>query len=428
MHKFLLILFILLPLFEAYADDRAQIKDIRHYTLSNGVRLIIETSGFVDFNQGQLRNPERLFFDINNAFLNRELKREILIGKEPVQRVRFGQFSSNVVRVVFDLTGSDYQFRVILLEDPFRIVIDVYNERTKESLKEQVVRGREGTGKKGEQRLQQELKGAKKLKVVLDPGHGGKDPGAIGPTGLMEKDVVLDIALKVKDLLDEEPNFEVVLTRDRDIYLTLNERTDIANKFNADVFISIHTNASHNPLARGVETYLLNWTDDEEAIRVAARENAISVSKMKQLKGELGTVLASLEREAKRDDSVKLAGYLHSAISEKLKSNFSRNDNGLKQALFYVLVGAQMPSCLLEISYISNPEEEKLLANEFYRLKIAQTIAEGIKDYFNKTERHYKVKYTNKFLVRDDSKDNKKSKSTVNNKKTNNKQVKAKKL
>lgn len=170
-----------------------------------------------------------------------------------------------------------------------------------------------------------------------------------------------------------------MLTRDQDIFIPLNKRTEIANKINADLFISIHANASTNSYARGVETYLLNWTDDEEAIRVAARENAISVKKMKQLKGELGFMLASLEREAKRDDSVRLAGYIHNSMADELKNDFSRHNNGVKQALFYVLVGAQMPSCLLEISYISNPEEERLLDDESYRMKIAQSLVEGIK-------------------------------------------------
>lgn len=404
-----IILFASLSLAQAY--EPIHVKDIRQYSLHNGVRLIVETTGVVEFTQGQLKNPERLFFDLRNALLSKDIKREIQIGKEPVLRIRLGQFSSNVVRVVFDMAGSDYQFRVILLEDPPRVVIDVYSERAANTRKDQPLRS--------ESRL------SKKRKVVLDPGHGGKDPGAVGPSGLMEKDVVLDVALKVKEILEREPGFDVILTRDRDVYLSLNERTDIANRVNADVFISIHTNASTNPLAKGVETYILNWTDDEEAMKVAARENALPLARMKQLKGELGSLLASLEREAKRDDSVKLAGYLHSSISESLRRSFARNDNGLKQALFYVLVGAQMPSCLLEISYISNAEEERLLATEQYRLKIANSIAEGIKDYFNKVEKEYRVKYTNNFIQREDSR---KKRTKDSEKRENNKTGRPKRL
>uniref|UniRef100_A0A7C4AJV8 N-acetylmuramoyl-L-alanine amidase n=1 Tax=Thermodesulfovibrio aggregans TaxID=86166 RepID=A0A7C4AJV8_9BACT len=359
------------------AEERIQVKDIRYYNVSHGLRVVIETSGAIEFSRGQLKNPERLFFDLKNAFLNKELKKEFLIDSSVVNKIRIGQFDSTTVRIVFDLLKSEYEFKIIQLEDPFRIVIDVYYEADRQSKFEK----------------DKSDKIALKRRIVIDPGHGGKDPGAIGPSGLMEKDVVLDIALKVRELLKSDPQYEIILTRDRDIFLPLNERTEIANRAGADLFISIHANASPNFYAHGIETYLLNWTDDEEAIRVAARENAISVKRMKELKGELGLMLASLEREAKRDDSVRLAGYIHSAMTGSLKNSFSRRDNGLKQALFYVLVGARMPSCLLEISYISNPDEERLLMDDSYRMRIAQSIVDGIKNYFIKSDRVKKVKY-----------------------------------
>lgn len=384
MLRFLLFLFNFLVILNlitssAIAEEKAQVKDIRYYEVFESFRVVVETTGFVEFVKGELKNPERLFFDIKNAFLNRELKKEYLVNNPIVSRIRIGQFDANTVRVVFDLKGTDYEFKVIQLEDPFRIVIDIYKKGSSKSSK--ILNDRES-------------KITLKRKIVIDPGHGGKDPGAVGPSGLMEKDVVLDIALKVKDLLKKDPSFEIILTRDRDIFIPLNERTEIANKVQADLFISIHANAAPNLYARGIETYILNWTDDEEAIRVAARENAISVKKMKQLKGELGFMLASLEREAKRDSSVKLAGYVHNSMTESLKSAFSRHDNGVKGALFYVLVGAQMPSCLLEVSYISNPEEERLLSTDSYRMEIAKAVVEGIKNYFLHTDNIKKVKYT----------------------------------
>lgn len=392
MQRILIFSFILLIFSWAYAEDRIQIKDIRYYHVTHGLRVVIETSDAVEFSRGQLKNPERVFFDLKNSFLHKDLKKEFLISSSVVNKIRIGQFHSTTVRIVFDLLKADYEFKIIQLEDPFRLVIDVYHEADRQSKVEK-------------DRLNL------KRKIVIDPGHGGKDPGAIGPTGLMEKDVVLDIALKVKKLLESDPQYEIILTRDRDIFLSLNERTEIANRVGADLFISIHTNASPNHYAQGIETYLLNWTDDEEAIKVAARENAISVKRMKQLKGELSFLLASLEREAKRDDSVKLAGYIHNAMINSLKTAFSRNDNGLKQALFYVLVGAQMPSCLLEISYISNPEEERLLSEDSYRMHIAQSIVEGIKNYFIKSERVKKVKYLKHEPIKIKNKSPKKQKS-----------------
>ncbi len=381
MSRIFIILFLLIPLSWTWAEDRQQIKDIRYYELSQGVRVVVETNGVVEFARGQLKNPERVFFDIKNSLLNKEARKEFLVNNSVVNKIRVGQFDTSTVRIVFELLKPDYEFKVIQLENPFRLVIDIYLKGGSKQLSKELE-------KKKESQI------SLKRTIVIDPGHGGKDPGAIGPTGLKEKDVVLDVALKVRELLKSDPQYDIVLTRDQDIFIPLNKRTEIANKINADLFISIHANASTNSYARGVETYLLNWTDDEEAIRVAARENAISVKKMKQLKGELGFMLASLEREAKRDDSVRLAGYIHNSMADELKNDFSRHNNGVKQALFYVLVGAQMPSCLLEISYISNPEEERLLDDESYRMKIAQSLVEGIKNYFIKTDQIKKVKYT----------------------------------
>ncbi|MCX8034269.1 MAG: N-acetylmuramoyl-L-alanine amidase [Thermodesulfovibrio sp.] len=401
MIRFLIFSFFFLfifPISGVFAEEKLQIRDIRYYEVNNRIRVIIETNGAIEFSRGQLRNPERLFFDLKNYSLNKELKKEFLLNKPLVSKIRIGQFDSNTVRIVFDLLNSEYEFKVIQLEDPFRLVIDIYSDKGgKDTIKEK--------------EIDKKSKMSFKRKIVIDPGHGGKDPGAIGPNGLMEKDVVLDVALKVKELMKDSPNYEIILTRDKDVYIPLNERTEIANRVNAELFISIHANASPNSYARGIETYILNWTDDEESIRVAARENAISVKKMKELKGELGMMLASLEREAKRDDSVKLAGYIHNSMISNLKSSFSRHDNGVKQALFYVLVGAQMPSCLLEISYISNSEEEKFLSDDLYRLKIAMSIIDGIENYFAKSDKIKKVKYTNNFLKRADSKKTKNKKA-----------------
>jgi N-acetylmuramoyl-L-alanine amidase len=182
---------------------------------------------------------------------------------------------------------------------------------------------------------------------------------------------------------EDYPSYEIVLTREKDVFIPLPERAEIANRHNADLFVSIHANASSNRKARGIETYLLNWTNDVEAMKVAARENAISLKKMKQMKGELGVILASLERENKRNESVNVAGYIQQAVVSSMGKKYRDvNDLGVKQALFYVLFGARMPSSLVEVSFISNPREEKLLATDSYRQSLARSIAEGIHKYF----------------------------------------------
>jgi N-acetylmuramoyl-L-alanine amidase len=193
------------------------------------------------------------------------------------------------------------------------------------------------------------------------------------------------VALKLKQAAERlYPNYEIILTRNRDIFIPLEKRAAIANKHSADLFVSIHANASSNRKARGIETYLLNWTNDEEAIRVAARENKISIKKMKQVQGELDFITSSLRRENKRDESIRLAGYIQNSLVAKVSNaHESVHDLGVKQALFYVLVGAEMPSALAEISFISNHAEEKLLSSPKYRSVLADSILEGINSYFS---------------------------------------------
>jgi N-acetylmuramoyl-L-alanine amidase len=177
----------------------------------------------------------------------------------------------------------------------------------------------------------------------------------------------------------------VFLTRDKDVFIPLVERTAIANSKNADLFVSVHANASPRRDAKGIETYFLNWSDDMESMKVAARENQISLKKMKEMKNEadfLEVELASLKRDHKRDESNKLANYVQLSMINGLTDKFPRVvDLKVKWAMFYVLFGARMPSVLAEVSFISNPLEEKLLSKEAYREEIAKSIASGVVKY-----------------------------------------------
>jgi len=214
-------------------------------------------------------------------------------------------------------------------------------------------------------------------RIVIDPGHGGHDPGAQG-ADTTESELVLDVALRLEKLLAKRPGVEVVLTRRDNQFVTLQERTAIANREGADLFLSIHANASAVPAARGIETYFLNFASNQNAAAVAARENATSDQTM----GVLQDVVKAIALNSKRDESRDFATYVQREMLESLRSaNKTIKDLGVKQAPFVVLIGASMPSVLAEISFLTNPQEAKLLKSSGYRQRIAQALFEGIKDY-----------------------------------------------
>jgi N-acetylmuramoyl-L-alanine amidase len=221
--------------------------------------------------------------------------------------------------------------------------------------------------------------GLKIGRIVIDPGHGGHDTGTIGPTGLMEKDLCLDVALKLGRLIEERlPGTQVVFTREDDIFVPLENRTAIANQSRADLFISIHANSSRDTRVRGVETYYLNFAASGDALEVAARENAVSQSSV----NELQDLLKKIARNEKLEESRELAGEIQDNLSKRLQrvSKQARN-RGVRKAPFVVLIGANMPSVLAEISFLSNPSDEALLKKSDHRLRVAEGLFRGIESY-----------------------------------------------
>jgi N-acetylmuramoyl-L-alanine amidase len=222
------------------------------------------------------------------------------------------------------------------------------------------------------------------LKIVLDPGHGGKDPGAQGEGGLLEKDVVLDIAKQLAGRLKEETGATVVLTRERDVFLTLEERTARANAEGADLFLSIHANASPREDLAGIETYYLNNTDDRATVRLAAMENGLKLIGNGRHAGadDLSYILSDLVQAGKLQDSVALSHALQRGLVSRLRdSHPDVGDLGVKQGPFYVLVGAYMPCVLVEVSFLTNPVEGKRLGTKAYREAIADGLSGGVKEY-----------------------------------------------
>ena len=256
--------------------------------------------------------------------------------------------------VTLDLEGRPFR-RVFYMHEPYRIVIDVARHPP----------GAHGRGVRTVSR------------VVLDPGHGGRDTGAVGPTGVKEKDVTLDVAHRVAPVLAAQ-GIQVVLTRDDDTFVSLEERTARANGFNADLFVSIHCNASESKGRRGVETYVLDTTRDEIAGRVAARENATT----QPVSSELASILGGMRLADEAQRSTRLAQLLQRAATTAVQAKFGDVvDGGVHTAGFYVLVGARMPSVLFETSYVSNATEEQRLGSDVYRQLLADAIANAVKAY-----------------------------------------------
>jgi N-acetylmuramoyl-L-alanine amidase len=220
--------------------------------------------------------------------------------------------------------------------------------------------------------------GLKIGRIVIDPGHGGHDTGTIGPTGLEEKDVVLDVALRLAKLLRDDAGSDVVLTRTTDTFIPLEERTAIANEKAADLFISIHANSSRDREARGVETYYLNFTSDPGALEVAARENATSQESVHQLRDLIKKIALTEKVEESHEFAMDVQRQLYRRLE---RATGKQKDRGVKKAPFVVLIGANMPSILAEISFLSNPSDERLLRRPDYRQKIAESLYRGVLNY-----------------------------------------------
>lgn len=329
-----------------------RLNNIRYWVDPNYTRIVLDLSRPTSYKNKFLFNPYRLYIDLDDTAVTGTFS-PLIINRGLVKKVRVGQHNKKTVRVVLDLNGkADY--KIFPLPSPNRLVIDIYN-RAQFSAKN-IVR-----------------------KIVIDPGHGGKDSGAIGKSGLMEKDIVLDVGLRLKKLIEEKLKVKVIMTRNKDIFIPLEERTAIANTTGADLFISIHTNANPSRRIRGVETYLLGKATDKSALATASRENSVSEKSL----NDLQLILTDLLTTVKQDESLRLAHYIQSNIVKRLKPKYKVPDLGIKQAPFYVLVNARMPSILAEISFISNPREERLLARRSYRQEIAEAIFKGILNYID---------------------------------------------
>jgi len=218
---------------------------------------------------------------------------------------------------------------------------------------------------------------------VIDAGHGGRDTGTIGPTGLMEKDLCLDVSLRVGKLIQQRlPGADVVYTRNDDTFIPLEHRTEIANDARADLFLSVHANSSQDRKARGIETYYLNFTGSSNAMEVASRENALSGNSVYDLQD----IVNKIARNEKIEESRDFAGIVQDSLSNRMEGiNHGDRNRGVRKAPFVVLIGANMPSVLAEISFISNPADEQWLKKPENRQRVAEGLYHGIESYLHNT-------------------------------------------
>jgi N-acetylmuramoyl-L-alanine amidase len=391
----------------AQADAGALVRAVRQITAPATTRLIVELSEPAHYRleraaaRPDLGVPSRIYVDLLDTRLTDAAVAARALPQGPVLRVRGTQPAGSTTRLILDVADLN-QYGAFPMLDPFRLIIDVRGTpRSGPPLAEAPAatsattaapatnRERDAVVASAPHTSRQQATPAilpHRFKVVLDPGHGGKDPGAVGAGGVAEKDVVLEIALQLRERLGAD-GLDVVLTRDTDVFLPLEERTARANAEQADLFVSIHTNASANPSLSGIETYYLNNTNDRATIRLAEMENGLrNATGGGWPERDVSLILSDLIQSYKIEESVALAEHLQKALVTHLDAQGRGvNDLGVKQGPFYVLVGAGMPCVLVEVSFLTHPEEGARLAQRPYQAAIAEGLLRGIRRFVENT-------------------------------------------
>jgi N-acetylmuramoyl-L-alanine amidase len=388
-----------------------QVTAVRLWSLSEATRVVIEVSGDFQFHAERLHNPDRVFFDVFRSEPSIGGKRAYsrAVRDRLVNRIRVAETLPGVSRVVLDLEGP-VEFSASQLANPARLVIELRRGAVPAEPAPPVSAGAPAAGpagtdtppvagivktepapaapppempaaasrnSSGKNSLTRAL-GLKVGRVVLDPGHGGHDQGTVGSRGLMEKDLVLDVATRLGKLIEERMGSEVIFTRTGDTFVALEDRTALANEKKADLFLSLHANSSRSARIGGVETFYLNFTSSREALDVAARENAGSQKSIH----ELQDLIQKITLQEKIDESREFAGRMQAALFKfAARSTPGIKNRGIKTAPFVVLIGAQMPSVLAEIGFLSNAREEALLSRPDHRQRLAEALFSGLSRY-----------------------------------------------
>jgi N-acetylmuramoyl-L-alanine amidase len=349
------------------------LEDIRFRSARQETRVTIEMDSAVSYEMGRLSRPNRLYIDLPKTRLAPDWERQsVQVGDGRLGAIRIVQNQSDQVRIVLELQAfGDY--RVYTLPRPYRIIIDLQGDETAPS-------NRGKTSATPPARPQAELPTTSApLTIVIDPGHGGKDPGAIGPGGLAEKTVALQIAKELQQVIRQAlPHYRVVLTRHNDVFVPLAQRAKLANTHQAQLFISIHANSSNQRQTSGIETWYLSFAANVRAKKAAARENAMSEGQL----SDLGRILRDLHNTDRINQSAVLAEMTHTALVRHMAAHYDGIINrGVDGAPFLVLLHTSMPSILVEVSFMSNLQDEARLRSSSYQRALAQGIFQGVRRF-----------------------------------------------
>lgn len=358
------------------------IEDIRHVSVPGYTRVIVTLSARADYKHFQLAaardQPSRIVVDFSPARIEAAAQAPTPVNDGLLENIRTGQFAADTARVVLDLERAG-SYTAFPLYSPYRLIVDVQAtagqvrkvQRTPAPRPEPAVRPARAVAAEP------------KYRVMIDPGHGGRDPGAVGVGGLKEKTVVLDVSRTLGRKLEARLPVEVLFTRTSDVFVPLPERTARANAANVDLFLSIHANASENAHAQGVETYYLNNTNDRATIRLARMENGLGpMQAVLHEDPTLSLLLSDMVQSQKVDGSIALANAIQTSIIPQVSRRHRQVRNlGVKKGPFYVLVGAHMPCVLVEVSFLTHRVQGRLLRSAEYREAIAEGIFQGVAQF-----------------------------------------------
>lgn len=437
--RWLLRVAVILALIVAPASGRAEpvhraiIERVEWEVSDAGARVIVVVKGKVDYSTHTASAvpssglSPRAYVDLKPARLGSAITREpIAVNDRLVRRIRIGQFSADTARIVVDL-AEPALFHVTTATAPTRLILKLVPPRREVAAPPARVAAAPRTSPRTAPRSAtpepapptprptarptppptarptprptpsptatppptpsptpspSPTPEPRRFTIVIDPGHGGKDPGARGVTGDEEKAVTLAIAKEVAQRLEGDPDVDVVLTRSGDETVSLEQRTALANARGADLFVSIHANASESRSAVGIETYTLNNTDDQATMRLAALENGLAFTGAVPDESDLAYILSDLLQTGKEDESIALAEAVQGSLVRYLRGRWRNvTDLGVKKGPFYVLVGAYMPCVLVEVGFLTHPTEGERVASQRYQRDLAEGIQRGIRDF-----------------------------------------------